>query len=48
MYEPKPVPTTSMDWDFFHDDYDGPPDTRCGNGANIQDCKQQIDEMEDE
>ena len=50
-HDPKPIPLRSFDWDFSHDDYDGAPDgndIRCGNGANIEDCKQQIDDMENE
>ena len=49
-YDPKPIPHRSFDWDFGHDDYDGALDSndyRCGNGASIEHCKQQIDDMED-
>lgn len=36
-------------WDFVHEDYDGPEDGRSGSGADVQDCKDRIDEMiEDE
>ncbi len=48
----KPVPTRVWDYDFVHADYDGAPDSgdrRCGNGASVDDCKEQIDELiEDE
>lgn len=44
-HNPKPIPMRSHDWDFVHEDYDGAPDggdLRCGTGANIQDCLEQI------
>lgn len=51
-YWAKPVPTRAWDYDFAHEDYDGAPDSgdhRCGNGASVEDCKEQIDEIiEDE
>ena len=46
-YWAKPVPTRAWDYDFAHEDYDGAPDSgdhRCGNGASVEDCKEQIDE----
>lgn len=51
VQNPKPIPIRSMDWDFYHEDYDGAIDScdyRCGTGSNLDDCKQLIDEMEDE
>ena len=51
-YWAKPVPTRAWDYDFSHEDYDGAPDSgdhRCGNGASVEDCKEQIDDLiEDE
>jgi hypothetical protein len=44
----KPIPATSFDYDFSHEDYDGAPDSgdrRCGSGASVEDCKEQIDEI---
>ena len=51
LYDPPPIPLRNMGWQFYHDDYDGAPDSndgRSGSGASIADCKEQIDEMEDE
>ena len=56
-YDPPPIPMRSSDWAFVHDDYDGAPinsesddggDRRCGYGASVEDCKQQIDEQIEE
>jgi hypothetical protein len=36
---------------FWHDDYDGAPDSldnRCGYGTSVEDCKKQIDEQIEE
>lgn len=44
-HAPPPIPDRSHDWQFAHEDYDGPGDKRCGTGANVEDCKQQIDEI---
>ncbi len=35
-------------WEFEHDGYDGPEDGRCGTGRTLAECREQIDEMEDE
>jgi hypothetical protein len=43
-YEIKPGEYTKFD--FVHLEYDGPEDRRLGHGRSIDDCKQQIDEME--
>lgn len=50
-YWAKPIPDRSHDYDFMHDDFDGADDandTRCGCGSSIDDCKRQIDEMEED
>lgn len=47
-YWRKPIPTSAFDYDFVHDDYDGPGDPRCGNGKSIEDCKEQIDGILDD
>ena len=47
-YAPKPVPFGY--YEFVHPDYDGAPDSkdrRCGLGNSVEDCKAQIDEIED-
>lgn len=46
--DPKPIPDRGFDFDFAHIDYDGPGDKRCGNGASVSDCKDRIDEIEEE
>ena len=48
-HDPKPIPSRAFDWDYMHEDFDGAPDAednRCGNGASLQDCKDQIDDGE--
>jgi|APSaa5957512493_1039668.scaffolds.fasta_scaffold43243_3 hypothetical protein len=42
-FDPKPIPY--RDFDFAHVDYDGPEDKRCGHGASVSDCQDQIDEI---
>lgn len=51
----KPIPWRCFDYEFYHDGFDGAPDsgdTRCGSGMSVQDCLNQIDqivqEIEDE
>lgn len=47
-WNPKPIPTKAYDWDWGHDDYDGPGDTRCGSAASVLGCLEEIlDYMED-
>ena len=41
----KPIPSRKMDWDYVHEDYDGPEDNRCGCAASIEECKSDIDEI---
>lgn len=41
----------SVDYSFFHDSYDGAPDSddhRCGSGSSVDDCIDQIHDMEEE
>ena len=47
LITPGPAYTHDSLWEFFHDDYDGPEDNRCGLGSSIEDCIEQIKEMED-
>ena len=44
-YNPKPIPLSMHDYDFRHEDYDGPPDNRCGTGCSVIDCVEKIEEM---
>ena len=44
-YWAKPIPYRDCDYDFCHEDYDGPGDPRCGSGPSIADCRDQIDEI---
>lgn len=46
-YDPKPVPDRDFDFDWVHNNYDGPGDSRCGNAASLVEAKKQIDEIED-
>ena len=39
------------EYEFVHDDYDGADDAndnRCGYGKTVEECKQEIDAIEDE
>ncbi len=47
-YNPKPIPRSSHDWDFWHDNYDGAPDGNnrlFGTAMNIRDALEQIEEI---
>lgn len=35
-------------FNYSHIDYTGPPDRRCGFAKTIEDCKKQINEIENE
>lgn len=43
-YNPKPIPIRDLDWDWVHDDYDGPGDNRYGSASSELSCKEQIDD----
>lgn len=48
-YVPKPIPDRRHDFDFWHDDYDGAPDSgdnRCGTAESVEDALEQIREIE--
>jgi hypothetical protein len=50
-YEPKPIPTTACDYDWWHDDFDGAPDagdSRCGTAGSPEACIAAIHEWEDD
>ena len=37
-HEPKPIPSREFDWHYWHDDYDGAPDSgddRCGAASSL-------------
>lgn len=49
-HSPPPIPSRAHDWAFQADGFDGAPDSgdnRCGTGPFLEDCKRQIDELED-
>lgn len=49
VHAPPPIPKRmGCDWQFRHDDYDGPEDGRSGFGPSWADCVSQIQEMEAE
>lgn len=43
-YNPKPIPTRVIDWDWCHKDFDGPGDKREGHAATLEAAKKAIDE----
>lgn len=48
-YWAKPIPTRAHDWEWSHDNYDGPGDgRRCGTAPSIEQCKADIDEAYEE
>lgn len=47
-FDPPPIPIRSCDWHFVHSDYDGPEDRRGGHAASEQDCRDEIDMIEDD
>jgi len=50
FHNPKPIPVRGVDWDWVHIDFDGAIDSndfRSGVGASLEDCKNEIDMLED-
>ena len=47
-YWPPPIPDRNHDYQFSHDDYDGPGDRRCGSAKSVEDAQKKIDEIEEE
>lgn len=48
-YDPPPIPIRNFDWRWWHDNYDGLPDSRHGNAASLAAAKAEINELlEDE
>lgn len=51
LYNPKPIPDRRHDYDWWHEDYDGAPDSRdirCGTAESAEDARRQIEEIENE
>jgi len=46
--QPPAIPSRSFDWRFWHEDYDGPEDSRRGVAASLEEAKRDIDEREDD
>ena len=47
-YDPPPIPVRTCDWRWWHDSYDGAPDSgdrRCGASPSLEAAQQDIDEM---
>ena len=44
-HNPKPIPSRKHDWDWCHNDYDGPGDNRCGTSGSVRDAYQRIDDL---
>ena len=42
----KPIPDRQFDYDFWHDDHDG-DNNLSGNGSSVDDCINQIREIEE-
>lgn len=36
------------EFEYYHDDYDGPGDLRAGNGHTVKDCKDDIDDLQED
>jgi hypothetical protein len=47
-YDPPPIPVRCCDWQFAHEDYDGPEDNRCGHAPSLEAAKAEIDIIEDD
>lgn len=47
-HAPPPIPTHKFDYSFWHADFGGDGDNRCGHAESLIDAMTQIDEMEDE
>lgn len=44
-HSPPPIGDRSFDYQFSHEDYDG-ENGLCGTGSSIEDCINQIEDME--
>lgn len=46
-YDPKPIPAScGVDWNWAHEDYEGPDDKRYGNERSLEACIQAIHDWE--
>lgn len=45
-YSPPPIPTNSFDYAFWHVDFGGDGDSRCGHAESVIDAMAQINEIE--
>ncbi len=43
QYDPALFPVPSCEWQFFHQDYDGEGDYRCGFAGSLEEAKQEVD-----
>jgi len=49
-FDPKSIGSRAFDWDYAHEDFDGAlysGDDRCGSAGSLEECKEQIDEIEE-
>lgn len=44
-YRPPPIPIRSMDFQFYHDDYDGPECWMCGCAGSLVESLERIKEL---
>jgi len=44
-HDQTPIPIRNHDWQFAHEEYDGPEDRRIGSAGSLEDAKREIDEM---
>jgi len=44
-YNPPPIPWRGADWQYYHEDFDGPGDERRGCCMTLQGCRADIDEL---
>ena len=42
-YYAPPIPIRTCDWQWVHEDYDGPEDNRCGHAASREAAKADVD-----
>jgi len=47
-YDPKPIPMRNYDWNYCHEDFDGPDDPRCGTARDFASCLIAIRELEED
>lgn len=47
-YNPPPIPVRCCDWQWAHEDFDGPEDNRYGHAASLEAAKAEIDDWHEE